>query len=178
MKITINQGIPHISTADIEGNTISTERLLGKKYALIFLRDIDCIFCNLHIHNLITHFKAINLEGHQIIIILNASVEDIESSFEDQDFPFTLIPDPNLSLYQKLGLEKSLKGKIIALLKFGLILKTMRKGLFSMKSLFRRNTLPADFLVNEKGLVVKLKYGKHFADHLSPKEIGEFVTSD
>lgn len=67
-------------------------------------------------------------------------------------------------------------GKIKAMFKLGPLVEILRKKIFSLKSLTRKNTLPADFLIDAAGIIEKVHRGRDFGDHMDSKTIISWVT--
>lgn len=85
--------------------------------------------------------------------------------------PFSIIPDPEEKLYRLYGLQRSILGKMKTMLQFGKMKEIMSEGLFNLQSMTKPNTLPADFLIDEKGQIIEAYYGKDFGDHIGLNKI-------
>jgi len=48
-------------------------------------------------------------------------------------------------------------------------------GFYPGKTEGDRSIVPANFLIDEKGEIQKAYYGKHIGDHLSMKQINQFI---
>lgn len=142
---------------------------------LQFRRFAGCPVCNLHLQ---TFFKRANeLKEHDIqeIIVFHASKEKMLESVVD--VPFDLIADPSRKLYKKLGVDTSWK----ALFSMSVIKKAIigiRKfGIKPPQSLEAELGVPADFLIDDAGKIVALKYGTHADDQWSVDDVLNITTT-
>jgi peroxiredoxin len=94
----------------------------------------------------------------------------------DHNPTFPVIPDPALVTYKQYGVED---GGIMEAMKTMLL-----NPLTAMKMMLGGGTidgsaagLPADFLIDEKGIITTAYYGADFTDHISLDVIEEFSAS-
>jgi len=94
------------------------------------------------------------------------------SEGKEQDAPFPIIPNPDLSLYQTYRLESSwvkfIRGTIP-------VMKAFVKGFRPGKMEGDKSIVPADFLINEDGTIYTAFYGHHIGDHLPIEKINQFL---
>lgn len=91
---------------------------------------------------------------------------------------FVVIADPNKSLYKLFGLKKSVSGMMLGFLKVKRLVRAFRTvGLF--KSLTNNDSamhqLPADLLIDEKGIIKEVFYAKTTSDNLPIEQIEKFI---
>ncbi|WP_166964547.1 peroxiredoxin family protein [Yeosuana marina] len=170
-RITENTKPKNFEVKDFLGNKIQLADFKGKKVVLTFFRDASCPFCNLRLQSLINNhdiFKGHNIE---VITFFNSTKEDIFKYAGKQNPPFPIIPDPDLRIYKLYGVEGGFIGKLRTIVNMKKVMQAVKSEFFNTRSFFKRNTIPADFLISEDYVIVKAHYGKDFSDHLPISEI-------
>ncbi|QBM16036.1 hypothetical protein MARI_01160 [Marinobacter sp. JH2] len=141
----------------------------GKLVHLQFRRFAGCPICNLHLQSFFKNSSALQENDIHEVVVFHASKERMLENVVD--VPFDLIADPTRKLYRNFGVESSWK----AILNFKMMrgaLKGVRKfGMKKPESLEAELGLPADFLIDENGKIVALKYGTHADDQWSLNEV-------
>lgn len=138
-----------------------------------FRRFAGCPVCNLHLQSFFKRSDELKAQNIHEVIVFHASKKRMLKNVID--VPFDLIADPSRKLYKNFGVESSWK----ALLSIN-VLKKAIKGIreFGMKtpqSLEAELGLPADFLIDETGKIISLKYGAHAADQWSVDDVLELL---
>lgn len=177
MRLQNSSAAPEFETQDIYDNKISLKELINHKIFLSFLRNVDCIMCNLRIHKLLQMQDLFAENDLTPIIFLQSRRSDILETFaKDQRFPYTLIPDPNKEIYNKYGIESSMVASLESLLKVGEWMGAMKQG-FKMVLNQRGdlNLMPADFLIDTDLKIHTAYYGRTSGDHISFDEIRKFA---
>jgi peroxiredoxin len=162
---------------DIYGRSISIEKYQGRKVLLSFLRTAACPFCNLRVHGIIKKQAEWEYKDIVTIAVFASPASEILKYAGKQNPPFTIIADPTESLYIKYGITHSLLGKLKAMIRFNEIMQIMSRGFFNVKSLFEKTVMPADFLIDEGGIIVNTYYGKDFGDHIPFTQIDAWLNS-
>ena len=170
-KIEKNTLAIEFTSVDYLGESIDLNDYKGKKVLLSFFRGASCPFCNLRINQLINQFSDFEKQEIQIITFFAASKEEISEYAGKQKAPFPIIPDPNLKIYKKYGVEKSSLGMIRTMINPSKMIKVMFSGFFNMKSIKDKPIVPADFLISENQIIHRVHYGKDFGDHIAIPEI-------
>jgi peroxiredoxin len=141
----------------------------GKLTHLQFRRFAGCPVCNLHLQSFFKRSDELKVHNIQEVIVFHASKESMLDSVID--VPFDLIADPSRKLYKKFGVDTSWK----ALFSIGTLKKAIigiRKfGMKTPQSLEAELGVPADFLIDETGKIVALKYGAHADDQWSVDDV-------
>lgn len=171
MRLKQNSKAPDFSTIDYLGQEVELSEYKGKKVLLSFFRVASCPFCNLRVHELIKNQQELNSRGIKIITFFLASKDEIHKYAGKLTPPFPVIPDPEFLIYKKYGVESSLSGMFKAMFRMGTMVKMMIGGFFNMKSVTERPLLPADFLIDENGVIYKTHYGSDFGDHIDLKDV-------
>jgi len=173
-RIQKNSKAINFKTFDYLGNKIELSEYSGNKVLLTFFRDAPCPFCNMRVHELIRSYSDFEKKGIKIITLFASSKEEISEYAGKQNAPFPIIPDPELKLYKKYKIEKSIMGMFKALLNPKRVYKMMRSGFFNLNSGVKVPILPADFLIDENQKIYKAYYGKNYSDHLEISDVLEW----
>jgi peroxiredoxin len=101
----------------------------------------------------------------------------MSSVFHEGISPWPLIGDPDLSIYEKYGVEKStvkmMKTMFVA--KVGIAKKETKELNLPQDKDASMNLIPSDFFIDENFKVVKAHYGKYLDDHVSMDELKSFA---
>jgi peroxiredoxin len=162
---------------DLNGRTVSLSDFKGKKVLLSFLRTAACPFCNLRVHELIKRQERWKDQGLETIVVFASPASEILQYAGKKNPPFTIIPDPEETLYRQYGIGHSLFGKIKAMTRLREIFYIMTHGFFNVKSLVEKTVMPADFLLDEDGNIDRVYYGKDFGDHIPLEQIDGWASS-
>jgi len=174
MKLTINSPAPRIKTKDILGNDFDLETYKGQKILVAFFRFSTCPFCNLRIHTLSTEYEKL---GINIVAIFESSNENLRKHLAHYELPFPVLSDRAGVYYKSYGLNKSVIGVFKGMLTRPIeMLRGMSKG----KSLFHGidghlTRMPADFLIDENGMIRELMYARDEGEHMDVEIIKRFV---
>ena len=174
MRKAIGDVIPKTEWSNIHDGSV----LIPQQNAFIhlqFRRFAGCPVCNLHLQSFFKRAEELKANNVHEVVVFHASQKDMLASVVD--VPFDLIADPSRKLYKDFGVDTSWK----ALLNLGVIqkaLKGIRKfGMRVPQSLEAELGVPADFLINQSGTIVALKYGAHADDQWSVEEVIELAKS-
>ncbi len=156
---------------DYLGHNIDSTNYKGKKLLLSFFRAASCPFCNLRVNQLINRDADFKERQIEIISFFAATQAEITQYAGKQNAPFPIIPDPNLEVYKKYGVEESRSGMFKAMLKPLKMIEVMTSGFFNLRSIKEKPLIPAEFLIDENQYIFRAYYGKDFGDHLPIAEI-------
>lgn len=168
------QVAPTFVVVDSKGDTISTEKLKGKKVFLAFFRYASCPVCNFRMNEIIQNYEAIQSKGYEFIAVFESNNATLQQYLTETQVPFPIVGDPDLVLYKKYGVQKSFwrmvgsmfNKKTRSNLKEG---KVLVKGK-NLKRDGQMSRIPADFLIDENGVITNAYYGTNIGDHL-PLEV-------
>ena len=145
----------------------------GRLTHLQFRRFAGCPICNTHIAEMIKRAAEIRLTGIQEVIFFHSRAEEVRPLQER--VPFDLVADAEKVYYKEFGVETSLayilKPKAITAAVRGIF-----DGNISLKMTGGPLGLPADFLIEPRGLVLAAKYGQHAYDQWSVDELLALVS--
>ncbi|MGG1552557.1 redoxin domain-containing protein [Paenibacillus ferrarius] len=172
---------PDFTAADIYGNPIALKDYQGRKVLLSFFRFSACALCNLRVHQLIGRFPAWQSQGMDVIAVFESPEPNMKQYVGTQAAPFPLVADPMALVYRLYGVETS-EEKVQATLADGdtknVIAQAAAVG-FKLTpeegSNFHR--IPAEFIIDEQGIVQIAHYNRLLTDHLELASIDRFATS-
>lgn len=156
---------------DYQGNTVALNNFRGRKVLLAFFRVASCPFCNLRVRELIKNHGELERKGISVIAFFASTAEEIAQYAGEQHPPFPIVPDPQLDLYRKYGIESAYSGMFKVMVKPLQMLRVMTSGFFNLKSISDHPLIPADFLIQEDHTIYRAYYGKDFGDHLPLEDI-------
>ncbi len=139
---------------------------------LSFLRFAGCPVCNLHTREMIKRYSELQNHSIDLVLVYHSSLENIHRLVTPKmKIPFTILADPNKTIYQLYGVEKS-PSAMRSIKAIGEALRAVSLGFIpDMKSIEGgQHGLPADFLI-QNGIIKAAHYGRHGADHLSIDQV-------
>ncbi len=174
-RIKVNDKAPTFTAIDVNGTKIDLEKYKGKKVFLAFFRYASCPVCNFRMHDILENYDQIKARGYEIIAVYESTNETLNEFLKDENVPFPIIGDSELVLYKKYRVEKSFWRTIGSVFdKKVTSNKTKGKELFKGKKLKKDGNLtriPADFILDENGIITTAYYGSDIGDHLPLDQI-------
>lgn len=172
MRLSAPSAAPQTGMIDIDGKPVAIGA--GRRTLLCFFRDAACPFCNLRVFELTEHHKALSALGLHVIAVFASTTEDVRRFVCKHPRPFTVVAEPARRSYESYGIESSFWRKLKAIaFRFGSALRGLRKvGLAGLRT---NNLMPADFLIDEDGLIVEAYYGRDAGDHIPLERIELFL---
>ena len=177
MKINKGDTLEEISLPKPDGSIFKLSETKGKKVLLTFYRIAGCSFCNLRLNELNKRFSEFG-NNFTHVGIFHSPVDNLKSYMDKHgELPFTVLADENFEYFKKYEVEQSIwKFLVGSTVGFFKILRATAKGYFPME-INGMTIVPVDILINEKGIIEKVYYGKNTTDHLSFEEIRDFSLS-
>ena len=136
---------------------------------LQFRRFAGCPMCNLHIQSFIRRHSDLVAHGIQEIAVFHSSKKAMLKHHSHAPFP--LIADPTKSLYREFGVESSIMSVLNTKALYAAVSGLFRHGIGLPEFGESPLGLPADFLIDNTGRVVALKYGTHAYDQWEVDEL-------
>jgi peroxiredoxin Q/BCP len=184
MRIPLSKGeiAPDFTFAGVDGVPLKLSNLRGRKVLLAFFRNAACAMCNLRVRHFIRRYNQWRLQGLEIVAVFESPETNMSQYVGRQEAPFPLIADPQADLYDLYGVEVSVE-KVQATMadtntqKF--VAEAAAEG-FALTpeegSNFYR--IPAEFLIDENGIVQNAHYGQLVIDHLPLEVIDRFAAGN
>lgn len=174
MKKRTGDLVTAIELSAIDGELFNLDVLKGQRYMLSFFRFASCPFCNLRVHQLVSRFEELG-ENFTIIAIFDSPLDNLQEHAQGHAAPFPILADPKNIYYRQYGIEYSVAGMLKGMLfRMPTLIKAMFKGYLPLKIRGSMTTMPADFLVDEFGVIQRAYYGRDEGDHLPFEEIKHF----
>ena len=175
MRLTSGIKASNIILPAIDGTMFETKTLTEKPFLLSFLRFASCPFCNLRINKLVNRFDEFG-DDFTIVAIFDSPLDNLTRHTEGHKAPFPILADENNKYYKTYGIEHSIVGLLKGmLLRMPTLLQGMFKGYIPTTLKGSITTMPADFLIDRKGIIQVAYYGKDEGDHLPFETIKEFA---
>lgn len=139
---------------------------------LQFRRFAGCPICNLHLRSIAKRHDELRSAGIQEVAIFHSTAQTM-LPFQG-DLPFPVVADPEKKLYERFGVEQGVASVMDPRAWGGLLRGVVAShGAGMMTGEGGHLGLPADFLIDQKGVIVACKYGDHADDQWSVEELLE-----
>jgi peroxiredoxin len=159
------------STQDIHGTPFRLSDYLGQRVVLSFFRDAACPFCNFRVYELTHQYKAWKEKGLKVIVVFSDTRKKVAAHVAKHPRPFVMLADPSLALYSRYGVEQSALALFKALVfRLPRIIKGILTGGRPSNNPHIK-LVPADFLIDEHGLIQEIWYGRDTSDHIPLERI-------
>lgn len=175
MPYQIGDKIEDLSLPAIDGSQFNLDQVQGRRYMISFMRFAACPFCQLRIHQLISKWQELG-ENFTVIAVFDSSLENLQKHAQKHAAPFSILADESGEYYRKFSIKHSMLGMLQGmLLRMPTLLYAMfSKGYIPSSIKGKMTTLPADFLVDENGVIDTIYHGKDSGDHMPFKQIKAF----
>jgi peroxiredoxin len=177
MTLQVGQPVPEFTATDIFGSPVSPSDYRGRKLMIAFFRFAACPYCNLRVHELTAKQSAYR-DRLNILTVFQSPAETLQRHTVMRRLPFTQIADPDMRLFGlfdgELSWAKFISGHVFHVPQW---FQGVGKGAFSAGA--RTGDLrlvPADFLIDEEGIVQRAHYGRDVTDHMPLREISAWVS--
>jgi len=172
---------PLFQVTDQHGKRVSLEQYRGRKVLISFFRYSACALCNLRIQHFIERYPAWQRQSLDIIAFFESPEINLQAYVGKQNPPFPLIADPSAVIYDQYGVESSeekvqntladpsIKDVIAEVEAAGYKLTTEEGSNF-----YR---MPAEFLVDEDGIIRICHYSQVVTEHLPFHTIDLFAAA-
>lgn len=164
----------HLPT--IDGAQFDVRQLRSQRFMLSFFRFAACPFCNLRVHELAERFAE--FDGRlTVVAVFDSPLDNLQRLAGKHRAPFPILADEANVYYRAFAIERSVIGMLkAALLRFPVVLRaTLVEGYLPTSFQGHLATLPADFLVDEQGVIQRAYYGQDIGDHLPFAAIKAFA---
>lgn len=169
--------VPPITLPAIDGSTFDLESMAGKRYMLSFFRFASCPFCNLRVHELVKRFDELGGD-FGIVAVFDSPLDNLQHHAEGHHAPFPILADEKNLYYRAYAIEHSVAGMLKGMfLRMPTLLKGMLKGYLPLRIKGSITTMPADFLVDENGIIQFGRYGRDEGDHIPFHQLKAFALS-
>jgi len=176
MSYKVGDNITDLSLPGIDGSQFTLEQVQGKRYMLSFMRFSACPFCQLRIHQLISRWQQLD-QNFTVIAVFDSPLDNLQQNADNVATPFPILADEYSLYYHKFSVKQSILGMFKAMFfRMSTLLYAMIvKGYFPIVIKGKITMLPADFLVDEYGIINSIDYGKDAGDHLPFDRVKAFA---
>jgi len=113
-----------------------------------------------------------------MVAVFDSTHEKLIKDNGDHKAPFPLLADGSRTYYKMYGIKRSFFGFLYGMtVRFPTLMRSMFKGYLPKEFKSSLLTMPADFLVDDQGIIQTAYYGTDEGDHLSIEEIKTFSHS-
>jgi peroxiredoxin len=176
----LNVTAPLFDVIDVFDRPINLKSYQGKRVFIGFFRHAGCPFCNMRAHFLQKKQEELKSKNLEMIFFFESSKKVLLfNTFHKEISPIPLISDPEKKWYTAYGIEnsalKSAFGHLTGFIQTAIKAKMKSLPLFPMAEKESINTIPAEFLIDEKGVIRKIHYAKGLNDRMSFEVIYDFA---
>lgn len=164
MRLIPGTPAPDFRVRDFRGEPHHLASLRGRRVWLAFFRYASCPLCNLRVRDMIRRWDTWRGQV-ELLAIFQSPNASIAEYVGRQEPPFPLIGDPDEELYRAYHLESSLAG-FLAPRGAAVLAKAAAAGFVPGRMEGTKTRHPADFFVDEEGILVRAFYGADIADHV------------
>ncbi len=158
----------------IDGSEFNTATLEGSRYMLSLFRFASCPFCNLRVHQLVNRFDEFG-EGFTIVAVFDSPLDDLKHFANGHHAPFPIVADEEGTVHVEYGTTHSVAGMFKGMVfRAPTLMKAMFKGCLPTRIKGSMTQMPADFLIDEHGVIQTAYYGRDEGDHLSFEDVKKF----
>ncbi len=146
------------------------------KTALIFLRYYGCPICQLDLHEYAENYDQFTATGSQLLFVLQSDPKTLAEQITPVTFPYQIICDPEMKLYQELDIRPA--ASMAKMASFGMIPKIIRASMRKFThGAYEGNEqqLPAVFVLDREGRITYAHYARHVTDIPSPEALAELM---
>lgn len=105
----VGDKLPQFEGINQDGETINSEKLLGKKLVIFFYPQASTPTCTLEACNLSDNYSELEKAGFQLLGISGDSVKKQKNFHSKFAFPYDLIADETRDVIEKFGVWKEKK---------------------------------------------------------------------
>jgi thioredoxin-dependent peroxiredoxin len=164
-KLMIAKKAPDFKFKTPWDNEINFYDAVGNSPAvLIFLRYYGCPVCQMEMAKIKQETDLVRRKGGYVFVVLQSAPETLASLTNKEDWPFTIISDPQGKIFQLYGVKAG--GIIRYLHPAGLIaaIKAISRGFRHGKFEGKETQLPAAFTITGDKLIKYGHYGENIGD--------------
>ncbi|WP_248927973.1 peroxiredoxin family protein [Paenibacillus hamazuiensis] len=179
ISLTTGEAAPDFTFVDAGGKSVRLSDLRGRKVLLAFFRNAACALCNLRVRHFIRRYDLWQRDGLEVIAVFESPDASMSRHVGTQEAPFPLIADPEGKLYGRYGVEVS-EEKVQATMADAATQSFVKEAAAEGFALTHEEgsnfyRIPAEFLIDERGIIQVAHYGRLVTDHLPLEEIDRFA---
>jgi len=171
------QQAPSFSKPDIKGKPVNLESYRGKNVLLVLSRYIGCSYCQMFIVDLANHAEDLARVKAEVIIVTSSDAETAARYEPPRDFPFLLVPDPDMDIYKMYGVKMKARGFTWNVLKKSVMfVKYLAKYDWVKHGLSGPHLQPpACFVIDPAGVIRYSHIGRDIADNPDAEKLVKII---
>jgi len=153
----------------------AVKRVQGKT-AVVFLRYYGCPMCQLDLFDYAVNYEQITRTGGQLLVVLQSHPNVLRQELTENTFPYEIICDPDMELYQMLSIDPA--SSMLKMMSLKALKKVVRATKLGYKhGLYEGNEqqLPATFILDSGMNIHYVHYGKDAGDVPDAKELAKMM---
>ena len=157
-----------------EGKIFNLKETNGKKILLTFYRIASCSLCNLRISQITKRWSELG-PNFQHVSIWHAPQDFLKKNMDKHNIPFIALADENYKYFSKYSVERSIRKTLLAFIyRLPSFILAIIKGFIPFQFKGYMDIVITDVLIDEKGKVVEVQYGRDIGHHFSFDKIKDF----
>ncbi len=177
MRLQCGTAAPRMILPSVDGTTFDTQSLRGQRCLVGFFRFAGCPLCNLRLHDLIEQYPTLP-DDFAVVAVFDSPLDNLVRHMRRHQTPFPVLADENGTSYRDFGIERSLAGVFRGIAtRLPTLIRATCKGYIPLSVQGSMTTMPADFLLDEEGIIRTAWYGRDEGDHLPLSEVARFAES-
>ena len=170
-RLRVGDLAPEFCLPDFGGGQIRLSELRGQKVWLIFNRQSTCALCNPHNIQIMALHGKLRQSGVQIVSVWGSTLADLSQGIGKLRPPYPVLADPFDETYDRYGLAHSLKGFLDVRNLSTAVTGLRMMGLSALKDDGELTRMPAEFLINEDGVIEAAHYNSYGVDWLPTEQV-------
>lgn len=177
-RLSPGDAAPALSLPTIDGTHFALAVPTGRRHLVSFYRFATCPFCNLRLRKVIQRAERFGPD-FGVVGVFDAPLEHLTRHAAEHRAPFPILADASGGAYRAWRVERSFLGMLRGMiLRMPTLLRGLFAGYFPFPPRGSMLTMPADFLIDEAGVIRVAHYGADEGDHLSFDAIEAFARGD
>ena len=183
-KLSVGDIVPVTTFTTFKGKIVSLADSNTPLIHIQFRRHAGCPICDSHLHSIMKRQDKLPALGVSEVVFFHSTTEELKE--HTNYLPFPCVADPTKELYKKFGTEEgkdfadSFTWRVLGVLPkvVGSAVVELAKGerkVTPLRPTGGRYQFPADFLVNQEGRILAVRYGKDTADQWSVEQLFELA---
>ncbi len=174
MLLDIGAPAPDFTAVASDGTTHALSDYRGRRVWLAFYRYASCPLCNLRVRQAATRAPAWQAQGLALLAVFQSPPERVRAWVGRERPPFPLLCDPEERIYADYEVGASLAGFVspASLPRFW---EATRAGIFPGPMDGTKTRMPADFLIDEAGVVRDVFGAGNIGEHIPFERVDRFL---
>lgn len=174
-KIKVGQVAPDFTLPTMTGEEVTLSELSGKKVLLSFHRYASCPYCDLRMSQVKRDYEALKKSNVEVLSVFHSPIETLQK-YIGEEYPFPVLSDPEKIVYEKYEVGWSILGWCVSNCCCPCKLAAAWcKGFTPGHADGNSFMLPADFLIDERGIVREAFYSRMIDEHMPWQWVEKFA---